>query len=48
MKTKPCSELLQLMNSQEDPDYGQSLDFILSKYPDLDRAVLENELDVYI
>lgn len=48
MKSQPCSELLQLLDSQESPDYCESLKFVLSKYPELNRADLEKELDVYI
>lgn len=47
-KSKEASEVLQLMDAEEDPDYEKSLKAVLKKYPKVDRKKLEKELDKYI
>lgn len=47
-KSAECSEVLQLMDSSEDANYCQSLETVLTKYPNVNRAELEKELNVFI
>ena len=47
-KSKEASEVLQLMDAEEDPDYEKSLKAVLKKYPKVDKKKLEKELDKYI
>lgn len=47
-KSKACSEVLQIMDTQEEPNYGAALKQVLSKYKNIDKAKLEKELDKYI
>lgn len=47
-KSLECSEVLQLMDSSEYANYCQSLETILTKYPNVNRAELEKELNVFI
>lgn len=47
-KSKEASEVLQLMDAEEDPDYEKSLKAVLKKYPKVDRKALEKELNKYI
>lgn len=47
-KSKEASEVLQLMDQDEDADYGKALNAVLKKYPKVDRKTLEKELNKYI
>lgn len=47
-KSAECSEVLQLMDISEDANYCQSLEAVLTKYPNVDRIKLEKELNIFI
>lgn len=47
-KSKEASEVLQLMDKDEDADYGKALKAVLKKYPKVDKKALEKELNKYI
>ena len=47
-KSKEASEVLQLMDKDEDPDYGKALKAVLKKYPKVDKKALEKELSKYV
>ena len=47
-KSKEASEVLQLMDDDEDANYGKALKAVLKKYPKVDKKTLEKELNKYI
>ncbi len=47
-KSKYASEVLQLMDTGDEPDYLKSLKTVLKKYPHLNREKLEKELENWI
>lgn len=48
-KTAECSEVLQLMDTEECAEnYCKALRIVLEKYPNVNRAELEKELNVFI
>jgi len=48
VKSKYASEVLSIMDSMEDPSYEKAVDFVVAKYPIIDRVKLEKELEKYI
>lgn len=48
-KSVECSEVLQLMDTKEcSNNYCKALKIVLEKYPKVNRAELEKELDAFI
>ena len=47
-KSKACTKVLQLMDSEEDPSYCKILKKVLSEDKRLSKAKLEKELSLYI
>jgi len=47
-KSAECSEVLQLIDESPDANYCKALREVLEKYPQLDRAELEIELNQFI
>lgn len=47
-KSKACSKVLQLMDSEEDYSYGKALKKVLSEDKRLSKTKLEKELNAYI
>lgn len=45
-KSKECSKVLQLMD--EGFSYEKALNTVLAMYPNINKADLEGELDIYI
>jgi len=47
-KSKACSKVLQLMDSEEGYSYGKALKKVLSEDKRLSKTKLEKELNAYI